>query len=118
MLLNGGELDGVRVMSRSTIKLMTSDHLGTRIAAPFQPVSFCWERPAIRSALALPCARAMGCRRAGLRGRVHVGWLRRHLFLGRSQGGDRRYLHDQAPSPIRAYYRKMFKSLVYQALVD
>src|SRR5438477_5191821 len=37
MLLNGGELDGVRVLSRSTIKLMTSDHLGTRIAAPFQP---------------------------------------------------------------------------------
>ena len=28
MLLNGGELDGVRVLSRSTIKLMTSDHLG------------------------------------------------------------------------------------------
>jgi hypothetical protein len=24
----------------------------------------------------------------------------------------------QAPSPIRAYYRKMFKSLVYQALAD
>jgi hypothetical protein len=24
----------------------------------------------------------------------------------------------QAPSPIRAYYRKMFKGLVYQALVD
>ena len=23
-----------------------------------------------------------------------------------------------APSPIRAYYRKMFKALVYQALVD
>src|SRR5213075_1815646 len=37
MLLNGGELDGVRVLSRSTIKLMTSDHLGTRVAAPLQP---------------------------------------------------------------------------------
>ena len=37
MLLNGGELDGVRVMSRSTIKLMTSDHLGTRIATSMQP---------------------------------------------------------------------------------
>jgi hypothetical protein len=24
----------------------------------------------------------------------------------------------QAPSPIRAYYRKMFKALVYQALMD
>src|SRR5437899_11102118 len=37
MLMNGGELDGVRVLSRSTIKLMTSDQLGTRVAAPFQP---------------------------------------------------------------------------------
>ena len=34
MLLNGGQLDGVRVLSRSTVALMTSDHLGTRIAAP------------------------------------------------------------------------------------
>jgi hypothetical protein len=24
----------------------------------------------------------------------------------------------QAPSPIRAYYRRMFKTLVYQSLVD
>ncbi len=28
MLLNGGELDGVRVLSRKTVELMTSDHLG------------------------------------------------------------------------------------------
>lgn len=31
MLLNGGELEGVRVLSRTTIKWMTSDHLGPRI---------------------------------------------------------------------------------------
>ena len=31
MLLNGGELDGVRVLSRSTVKWMTADHLGPRI---------------------------------------------------------------------------------------
>src|SRR5262249_49766303 len=47
MLLNGGELDGVRLLSRSTIKLMTSGH----------------------------------------------------LFLGRSQGGDRRRLHDPGAEP-------------------
>ena len=58
MLLNGGDLDGERVLSRSTIKLMTSDHLGTRVAAPFSRVSFCWELPATRSALALLCVRA------------------------------------------------------------
>lgn len=30
MLLNGGQLEGKRVLSRSTVALMTSDHLGTR----------------------------------------------------------------------------------------
>ncbi|MFL6648891.1 MAG: serine hydrolase domain-containing protein [Sulfurifustaceae bacterium] len=28
MLLNGGELDGVRILSRKTVEFMTSDHLG------------------------------------------------------------------------------------------
>jgi hypothetical protein len=82
MLLNGGELDGARVVSRSTIKLMTSDHLGTRIAAPFQPGELLLGTPGYTFGLGLPCARATGCRRGGLRGRVHVGWLRRHLISG------------------------------------
>ena len=37
MMLNGGELDGVRVLSRSTIKWMTSDHLGPRIPLAANP---------------------------------------------------------------------------------
>ena len=37
MLLNGGQLDGTRILSRTTVALMTSDHLGTRIATPFSP---------------------------------------------------------------------------------
>jgi CubicO group peptidase (beta-lactamase class C family) len=32
MLANGGQLDGVRVLSRTSVQLMTSDHLGARIA--------------------------------------------------------------------------------------
>ncbi len=31
MLLNGGELDGARIVSRSTVALMTSDHLPPRV---------------------------------------------------------------------------------------
>jgi CubicO group peptidase (beta-lactamase class C family) len=31
MLLNGGELDGNRIIGRKTLELMASDHLGTRI---------------------------------------------------------------------------------------
>ncbi len=33
MLLNGGELDGVRLLSRKSIEMMTADHLGTTIKA-------------------------------------------------------------------------------------
>ena len=32
MLLNGGELDGVRILSRKSVELMTADHLGNGIA--------------------------------------------------------------------------------------
>src|SRR5437879_3110543 len=31
-LLNGGQLDGTRILSRTTVALMTSDHLSSRIA--------------------------------------------------------------------------------------
>ena len=37
MLLNGGSLDGRRYLSRSTVALMTSDHLGPKVATPLQP---------------------------------------------------------------------------------
>jgi CubicO group peptidase (beta-lactamase class C family) len=36
MLLNGGKLDGTRVLSRTTVSLMTSDHLA-RIQTPVTP---------------------------------------------------------------------------------
>jgi CubicO group peptidase (beta-lactamase class C family) len=34
MLLNGGELDGVRVVAPSTVALMTADHIGERYGTP------------------------------------------------------------------------------------
>ena len=37
MLLRGGELDGQRILSPTTIRLMTSDSLGTRTAVPLTP---------------------------------------------------------------------------------
>ena len=38
MLLNGGQLDGVRLLGRATVAQMTSDHLGdTRVALPTLP---------------------------------------------------------------------------------
>jgi CubicO group peptidase (beta-lactamase class C family) len=39
MLLNGGTLDGNRIIGRKTLELMASDHLGpeVRIASPLMP---------------------------------------------------------------------------------
>jgi CubicO group peptidase (beta-lactamase class C family) len=34
MLVNGGELDGVRILGRKTVELMTSDHLPAGVAGP------------------------------------------------------------------------------------
>ena len=33
MLLNGGELDGVRILARKTVEYMTADHMGPEIDA-------------------------------------------------------------------------------------
>ena len=40
MLLNGGELDGVRILSRKTVELMTSDHLGDMPRASLLPTGY------------------------------------------------------------------------------
>ena len=37
MMLDGGKLDGKRYLSPTTVKLMASDHLGTRTATPLSP---------------------------------------------------------------------------------
>ncbi len=40
MLLNGGELDGVRILSRKTVELMTCDHLARDVVSPLDAGGF------------------------------------------------------------------------------
>jgi CubicO group peptidase (beta-lactamase class C family) len=119
MLLNGGGLDDARVMSRSTIRLMTSDHLGTRIAAPFQPGELLLGTPGYTFGLGFAVRQGDGV--AGVSGSagefMWAGYAGTYFWVDPKEEIVGVYM-TQAPSPIRAYYRKMFKSLVYQALVD
>jgi CubicO group peptidase (beta-lactamase class C family) len=119
MLLNGGELDGARVMSRPTIKLMTSDHLGTRIAAPLQPGELLLGTPGYTFGLGFAVRQGDGV--AGVPGSagefMWAGYGGTYFWVDPKEEIVGVYM-TQAPSPIRAYYRRMFKSLVYQALVD
>jgi CubicO group peptidase (beta-lactamase class C family) len=119
MLLNGGILDGQRVLSRSTIKLMTSDHLGTRVAAPLQPGELLLGTPGYTFGLGFAVRQGDGV--AGVPGSagefMWAGYAGTYFWVDPKEQIVGLYM-TQAPSPLRAYYRKMFKSLVYQALVD
>jgi CubicO group peptidase (beta-lactamase class C family) len=119
MLLNGGVLDGQRVMSRSTIRLMASDHLGTRIAAAPTPGELLLGTPGYTFGLGFAVRQSDGV--AGVPGSagefMWAGYAGTYFWVDPKEQLTAVYM-SQAPSPIRAYYRKLVKQLVYQAIVD
>lgn len=119
MLLNGGQLDGLRVLSRTTVTLMTSDHLGTRIATPFTPGELLLGTPGYTFGLGFMVRKGSGV--AGVPGSpgefMWAGWGGTYFWVDPKEELVAVYM-SQAPSPMRAYYRKLVKQLVYQAIVD
>ena len=119
MLLNGGQLDGARVLSRTTVELMTSDHLGTRIAAPVTPGELLLGTPGYGFGLGFAVRLAPGI--AGVPGSagefMWAGYAGTYFWVDPKEQVTAVFM-SQAPSPIRAYYRKMVKQLVYQAIID
>ncbi len=119
MLLNGGQLDDVRVLGRSTVNLMTSDHLGTRIATPISPGELLLGTPGYTFGLGFSVRQGPGV--AGVHGSagefMWAGYAGTYFWVDPKEELVGVYM-TQAPSPIRAYYRKLFKQLVYQAIVD
>ena len=119
MLLNGGQLDGTRVLSRSTVALMTADHLGTRIAAPVTPGELLLGVPGYTFGLGFAVRQGPGV--AGVPGSagefMWAGYAGTYFWVDPKEEIVAVYM-TQAPSPIRAYYRRLFKQLVYGAIVD
>ena len=119
MLLNGGQLDGSRVMSRNTIALMTSDHLGTRIAAPTTPGELLLGVPGYTFGLGFAVRQGAGI--AGVPGSagefMWAGYAGTYFWVDPKEEIVAVYM-TQAPSPIRAYYRRLLKQLVYAAITD
>ncbi len=119
MLANGGQLDGVRVLSRSTVALMASDHLGTRISAPLTPGELLLGVPGYTFGLGFAVRQGQGI--AGVPGStgefMWAGYGGTYFWIDPKEEIVAVYM-TQAPSPIRADYRKLFKQLVYAAIVD
>ena len=119
MLLNGGQLDGTRVLSRTTVALMTSDHLGTRIAAPITPSELLLGTPGYTFGLGFAVRQGAGV--AGVPGSagefMWAGYAGTYFWVDPKEELVAVYM-SQAPSTARAYYRKLVKQLVYAAIVN
>ena len=119
MMLNGGHLDGNRVLSRNTVALMTSDHLGTRISAPVTPGELLLGVPGYTFGLGFAVRQGPGI--AGVPGSagefMWAGYAGTYFWVDPKEE-IAAVMMTQAPSPIRAYYRRLFKQLVYAAFND
>jgi CubicO group peptidase (beta-lactamase class C family) len=119
MMLNGGQLDGQRILSRSTVALMTSDHLGTRIAAPVTPGELLLGVPGYTFGLGIAVRQGPGI--AGVPGSagefMWAGYAGTYFWIDPKEE-IAAVMMTQAPSPIRAYYRRLFKQLVYASIAD
>lgn len=120
MLLQGGRLDDARILSRSTVRLMASDHLGSRIATPTPPGGLLLGTPdGYTFGLGFLVRQDDGL--AGVAGS-------KGEFMWAGYGGTFFWVDpkeelvavfmSQAPSPVRSYYRRLVKNLTYQAIVD
>ena len=119
MLLEGGALDGTRILSRTTVSLMASDHLGTRIATAATPGELVLGTPGYTFGLGFMVRQGQGV--AGVPGSagefMWAGYAGTFFWVD-PQEKLVAVLMTQAPGPSRPYYRRELKQLVYQAITD
>lgn len=119
MLLNGGELNGARILSPTTVRLMTSDHLGERIEAPVTPGELLLGTPGYTFGLGFAVREGPGIAAVpGAAGEfMWAGYAGTYFWIDPEEELVG-VLMTQAPGPSRAYYRRHIKQLVYQAIAD
>ncbi len=118
-MLNGGQLDGARILSRSTVKLMTSDHLGNTINTAFNPGMLLMGVPGYTFGLGFMVRQGDGIAPVhGSQGEfMWAGYAGTFFWADPKEQVCSVYM-TQAPSPVRAAYRRLIKGLVAQAIAD
>jgi CubicO group peptidase (beta-lactamase class C family) len=112
MLLNGGQLDGVRLLGRKTVELMTADHLGgIDTSARFLPGA------GFGFGLGFAVRKEIGATSPGSIGDFYWGGLAGTFFWIDPTEKLAVIFMIQAPSQ-QPYYPSLIRMLVEQALVD
>ena len=119
MLLDGGALDGTRILSRTTVALMASDHLGPDVDTPLGPGQLLLGSPGYTFGLGFSVRTGAGIATVpGSAGEfMWAGYAGTYFWIdpGEQLVG---VMMTQAPGPSRASYRRLIKQLTYQAIVD
>jgi CubicO group peptidase (beta-lactamase class C family) len=117
MMLNGGSFDGKRYLSRTTIALMTSDHLGPKVATPVQPGELLMGVQGYTFGLGFMVRQGPGMASVpGSEGDYAWGGYGGTFFWIDPKEHVIGLLMAQTPGASRQYYRRMIKTLVYQAI--
>jgi CubicO group peptidase (beta-lactamase class C family) len=119
MLANGGRLDGERILSRATVRLMTSDHLGTRL--PLAPTPGGMVLGASTYTFGLGFAVRPGDGVApfpGSAGDFNWGGYAGTFFWVDPKEQLVATLMVQSAGALRLYHRLLYRQLVYQAIID
>ena len=117
MMLRGGELDGQRILSPTTVSLMTSDHLGSKIIASPGPGELLMGVPGYTFGLGFMVRQGPGI--AGVPGSegeyMWAGAAGTFFWIDPKQKLAVVAMM-QSPGPSRPGYRRMIKQMVYAAI--
>jgi CubicO group peptidase (beta-lactamase class C family) len=118
MMLNGGWLDDAQILSRTTVSLMTSDHLGPQMARAMQP-GFGLGTQGYTFGLGFAVRQEPGIAAVpGSQGEYMWGGYAGTYFWIDPKEELVGIMMTQAPGPSRPYYRREIRQLVYQAITD
>ncbi|MDR3466139.1 MAG: serine hydrolase [Xanthobacteraceae bacterium] len=119
MLLDGGKFGDARVLSRSTLALMTSDHLGARPSSPVGPGELLLGVPGYTFGLGFMVRTGAGIAGVpGSPGEYMWGGAGGTFFWVDPKEELAVVLMSQAPFASRVVHRRLVKQLVYAAIID
>ena len=116
-MLNGGSLDGARILSPSTVRLMTADHLGASINTSTNPGQLLLGVNGYSFGLGFLVRSQDGLAPVhGTAGEFMWAGFAGTFFWAEPKEKLCAVYMTQSPSPLRASYRRLMKNLVAQAI--
>lgn len=118
MMLNGGELNGKRILSPMTVNLMASDMLGNRTTVPLPPGQLLMGVEGYTFGLGFMVRQGQGLASVdGSPGEYMWAGAAGTFFWIDPKEQLAVVMMSQVPGPIRPYYRRMIKQVVSAAVI-